>query len=29
MPIVKAAGGCKRGAAYQQPNGWIPETGGI
>ena len=28
-PIVKAAGGCKRGVAYQQPNGWIPETGGI
>jgi murein DD-endopeptidase MepM/ murein hydrolase activator NlpD len=25
-PTVRAAGGCKRGAGYEQPGGWIPET---
>lgn len=24
-PTVRAAGGCKRGAGYEQPGGWIPE----
>lgn len=25
-PIVKAAGGCKTGAGYEQPNGWVPDS---
>jgi murein DD-endopeptidase MepM/ murein hydrolase activator NlpD len=25
-PTVRAAGGCQRGAGYEQPGGWIPET---
>ena len=25
---VKAMGGCKSGAGYQQPSGWVPQVSG-
>jgi murein DD-endopeptidase MepM/ murein hydrolase activator NlpD len=28
-PIVRAAGGCNTGTPYRQPNGWVPDTGGV
>ena len=29
FPAVDAMGGCKAGAAYEQPGGWIPTTGDL